>query len=198
MVIHSNHSWVLHVIKRFFCILLLLAVGLPGLSVAHDSNLATLMIIHPAKEQWIFEVKTPLYGLDQSVRTYHEEQTGKPSELIAGSKEYKELLIDYIKAEFKITASRHAGGTADEDPLPVETSLGAGRIKLDNHETAMAFEINNMPEDVYKLDIQLPYMSENEGQNNIVRLIEADRSTRYILNVLNDFEAEDIGFFQAK
>ncbi len=165
--------------------------------MAHDSSLATLLIVHLAEDKWIFEVKTPLYGLDQSLRAYREEKTGKSLEFTAGSKEYKELLVDYIKAGFDITAESEPEAEQERVVLPVKPTLGSGRIKLDDHQTVVAFEIKNMPEDFDSLKIRLPYMSQNEAQFNIVRLIEEDRATRYILSASNNFETEDIGFFQS-
>ncbi len=182
-------------IKRTFSFLLLLLYSVAGSSIAHDSNVATLLIVHLAEDKWVFEVKTPLYGLDQSLRVYQEEKTGKPLEFAAGSKEYKELLVGYIKAGFDITAESEPGAEKHGEVLPVKPTLGSGRIKLDDHQTVVAFEIKNMPEVFNSLKIHLPYMSQNEAQFNIVRLIDEERATRYVLSTLNNFEAVDVGFF---
>ena len=48
---------------------------------------------------------------------------------------------------------------------------------------------------VEELEVSFRYMSNNDSQHNIVRLIDGSRSQRYILNSSNGFEAADSGFF---
>ena len=174
---------------------LILCCSIPNLAVAHDSNLATLQIIHLDDGKWVFEVKTPLYGLDESVRQYLEEKTGEPVTLVAGSREYKEGLVDYIKAGFDMTASGSDTVDSEGDDASTHPSLGTGRIKLGDHMSVLIFEIKDMPRVVEDLALSFRYMSNNDAQHNIVRLIDGDRSQRYILSSDNGFKAADSGFF---
>lgn len=175
--------------------LLFLCCSVPDLAVAHDSNLATLQVIHVESDQWVFELKTPLYGLDQSLRKYLEDETGEPVSLIAGSREYKERLVEYIKAGFDVTTRGVDNVESGREVVSTRPSLGVGRLKLDDHMSILLFEIEDMPEVVEELEISFRYMSNNDAQHNIVRLIDGSRSQRYILNSSNGFAAVDSGFF---
>ena len=175
--------------------LLFLCCSVPDLAVAHDSNLATLQVIHVESDQWVFELKTPLYGLDQSLRKYLEDETAEPVSLIAGSREYKERLVEYIKAGFDVTTRGVDNVESGREVVSTRPSLGVGRLKLDDHMSILLFEIEDMPEVVEELEISFRYMSNNDAQHNIVRLIDGSRSQRYILNSSIGFAAVDSGFF---
>lgn len=183
--------------NRILRLLLLVCCSIPALSLAHDSNLATLQIIRLGPDRWVFELKTPLYGLDQSLRAYLEENTGEPTDLLAGSREYKERLVEYIKAEFDVTATGSRASQNAGEVVAVHPTLGAGRLKLDEHQSTLLFEIRGMPEKLEQLAFRFAYMSHNMAQHHMVRLIDGVRSERYILNGSNDFQAVNRGFFSA-
>ena len=182
--------------NRILRLLLLVCCSIPALSLAHDSNLATLQIIHLGPDRWVFELKTPLYGLDQSLRAYLDAETGEPAELLAGSREYKERLVEYIKAEFDVTATGSSTSQNVGETVTVHPTLGAGRMKLDEHQSTLVFEIQGMPEKLEQLAFRFAYMSHNDAHHTMVRLIDGVRSQRYILNGSNDFQAVDRGFFR--
>lgn len=182
-------------IGRFSRLLLLLSCVIPGLAGAHDSSLATLQVIHLDKTKWVFELKTPLYGLDQSLRQYLEAKSDEPVVLLAGTREYKERLVEYIKDRFDVTVRGSEEADHTRKLVSIRPDLGAGRLKLDNHMSALIFEIKDMPAVVEQLSFRFDYMSSNAAQNNIVRLIDGNRSQRYILNSANDFSAVNDGFF---
>ncbi len=181
--------------NRILRLLLLVCCSIPALSLAHDSHLATLQIIRLGVDRWVFELKTPLYGLDQSLRAYLEERAGEPTELLVGSREYKERLVDYVKAEFDVTATGSTASHNAREVVAVHPTLGRGRLKLDEHQSTLVFEIQGMPEKVEQLAFRFAYMSHNDAQHHMVRLIDGVRSERYILNGSNDFAAVNRGFF---
>lgn len=168
--------------------LLLALCSLPVICVAHDNSMATVQIIHTADGEWMFVVGTPLYELDQSVRRFHQDSDEGDSELTTGSREYKKRLVQYIKSGFNLNVATSDGHSV----VPV---LGKGRMKLDNHQTQLAFEIKNMPAAFDKLEFKFAYMSGNNVQQNVVRLVDGDRTKRYTLSASNNFEGLDNGFF---
>ena len=183
--------------NRLFRLMLLVCCSIPALSLAHDSNFATLQIIRQGPDRWVFELKTPLYGLDQSLRAYLEEHTGEPAELLAGSREYKERLVDYIKAEFDVTATGSNASQNAGESVAVHPTLGAGRLKLDEHQSTFVFAIQGMPDKVEQLAFRFAHMSHNDAQHHMVRRVDGVRSQRYILSGSNDFGAVDSGFFRS-
>ena len=95
------------------------------------------------------------------------------------------LIVAYIKEEFDITARTAA--TDDAQSQSTKLTLGQGRIKLNNHLSTLLFQIKSMPKETDKLVIRLPYMSHNEAQNNILRMVDGERSTRHVLSASNNF-----------
>lgn len=180
---------------RVFALALLLLGCVPGLAIAHDSSVATLQLIHLANDKWLFEMKTPLYGLDQALRRELDESAGESAGLLPGSREYKERLVAYVKQGFEVTATAPSGETDEVGLVEVQPQLGAGRLKLNDHQSVLMFEIQDMPNAVEALEMRFGYMSHNMAQHNILRLVDGERSRRYILNVDNAFGAVDRGFF---
>ena len=176
--------------------LLLIFASLHGISHAHDSSVATLQIIRLSPDKWVFEVKTPLYGLDQAMRKFNANKSNNLTVLVVGSKKYKELIVEYVKAEFDISAWSKATDNKSKNNNHVKLTLGKGRIKLDDHVSTLVFEIKGMPKKSEKLEFLLPYMSHNEKQHNILRLIDGKRSKHYILSSSNNYLAIDTAFFQ--
>lgn len=175
------------------CLLLLLCYR-GNFAVAHDSNIATFQIRRLETDQWIYEVMAPLYGLDQSMRASSAAKSADISELVIGSTAYKQQIVAHIKEGFEVRAISDRPG--DQPEQTMQLSLGQGRIKLDDHLSVLIFEIKGMPEMIEQLDFHLGNMSNNEAQNNVLRLIDGERKQRYILNAENGFAGQDIGFFR--
>jgi hypothetical protein len=175
--------------------LLILLSCLSPYAAAHDNNIATFQIRRIGSTQWVYEVMTPLYGLDQSMRASMTNTTENNAELVVGSTEYKEKIVAHIKEGFKVTATNNS--VDDKTKQTVQLTLGQGRIKLNDHLTILIFEIKGMPTSVEQLNFHLTNMSNNQSQNNMLRLIDGQRSQHYVLNKSNQFTAQDNGFFSA-
>jgi len=176
-------------------LILLLVLNFPTIAFAHDTGFATLRIIRINSAEWAFEVKTPLYGLDQSMRRFNATNPDSLKNLVVGSKKYKELIVAYIKEAFDVMAWTAAidGGAQSQS---TKLTLGQGRIQLNNHLSTLIFQIKGVPKEMDKLAIQLPYMSGNKSQHNVLRLIDGKRKKRYTLSATNDFSVNDIEFFK--
>jgi len=179
--------------KKRYVILLIFALMFSAVSDAHDSNIATFQIRHLEDNRWIYEVMTPFYSIDQSLIAASTDKASV-SALSKNSVEYKQRLVAHIKQAFDVIAVSESA-----ENLPVNISkqlrLGEGRIKIDDHLSVFIFEIIGMPENVYTLNFHLSYMANNASQNNVLRLIDGDKSKKYFLNHKNNFTGVDIGFF---
>ena len=169
-----------------------------GASYSHDSSIATLQVIRLQPDKWVFELRTPLYGLDQAMRKFNSEKNADLEDLVAGSKRYKELIVEYVKSAFHVTTSTDSANTNPQGDKSSKPRLGPGRIKLDDHVSTLIFDIVNMPSGSENIEFNLPYMSYNESQHNVLRLIDFDRSQRYILSSDNDFSVVDGEFFSGE
>jgi len=169
--------------------LFILFFSLSCKSFAHDTNTATFQIRQIAPQQWIYEVMTPLYNIDSSLRAI-DKQTPKAD---TKSVKYKEKIIAYIKQGFNVKATGYdAHNIAVKD---VKLTLGQGRIKLDDHLSTLIFKIKGMPNKLSQLDFHLASMSNNVKYNNIFRLIDGDKHKRFLLNKDNDFSGKALDFF---
>lgn len=178
----------------FKIITLLFSLSFVHHSFAHDSNIATFHIRHMADDLWVYELMTPLHGLDTSLREAMKGDTGLAN-LAQESTEYKQKLITHIKIGFDVSAMEYSEDKSATKP--VKLSLGKGRIKLNEHQSVFIFEIKGMPKDVMQLDFRLASMSNNDSQNNLLRLIDGQKTKKYLLNQSNDFSGQSIGFFHS-
>lgn len=185
-----TRSCLLH--GRFRLGVLLLACLLPGLSttaLAHDQNVASIRIIQQSPDTWIFDLRTPLGRLDQSMRRFHADADSPiPASSDRDSNHYKALVVDYVKSVFSLEFA----GDIDQNATP---ALGRGRIKLADHLSILIFEIRHMPDEPGAMSLTLPYMAENTGQHTILWLIDGKRSERHVLSEKNRFSLPDTGFF---
>ena len=181
-----------HIVRLLLLGIVLL--GIPVTSNAHDSNLAAMQIRKLEHQVWVYEVMTPLYSLDQSMRSFNADRAEQVAAIEVGSIEYKQEIVAHIKQGFNIQVS---GFDTDGNAVTSrELSLGQGRISLGDHLSTLIFEIKGMPERVDELSFYLNNMSNNPKQTNLLRLIEGDRQTRYSLHSENNFSGVDRGFFR--
>jgi hypothetical protein len=84
--------------KKVKFILLVCVLMFSGVSNAHDSNIATFQIRHLDDGRWIYEVMTPLYGIDQSLIASSSNKA-KLKAIPKGSTAYKQRLVGKIKLD---------------------------------------------------------------------------------------------------
>jgi hypothetical protein len=89
--------------KKVKFILLVGVLMFSGVSNAHDSNIATFQIRHLDDGRWIYEVMTPLYGIDQSLIASSSNKA-KLKAIPKGSTAYKQRLVAHIKQAFDVKA----------------------------------------------------------------------------------------------
>ena len=159
-------------------------------AIAHDANVSTIKLSRLPSNNWVFELYTPLHGLDKAMRQFNQENMIDPGELEQDSKRYKELIVDYVKSNFKLAPE--LDNVQSGTPSP---SLGSGRMKLGEHASVLIFDIENMPETVDELTLHLAYMGNNPAQQNILWLIDDERKQKHVLRADNSFTVQDSDFF---
>ena len=169
----------------------LVLAGTWSVAVAHGDNVATIKISRQPSNNWIFELHTPLHGLDEAMREINKERAPELAELDQNSVEYKELIVDYVKSEFALEQV----GADNNATAKSASSLGRGRLRLGEHASVLMFEITNMPDESEEVTLHLPYMENIAGQANVLWLVDGDRSERYVLTADNKFTASDVDFF---
>lgn len=168
--------------------------GMPISVNAHDTNIATFQIRRMDSNQWLYELMTPLYSLDQSIRSFNPDKTERLDEIEVGSIEYKQEIVAHIKQGFNVLVT---GVDTDGEIVASQAlSLGQGRINLDDHMSTLIFEIKGMPEQVEELTFYLNNMSKNPKQMNLLRLIDGDEQQRYSLHSENNFSITVTEFFK--
>ena len=88
---------------------------------------------------------------------------------------YKKLVVKYIRA--------HTELIADGKTL----TIGVGAIKLGNHETDLRFYIQNYPEKVKKLVVNIDAFKENENHQTIFWWYTPEKTDKVILSAKNDY-----------
>jgi len=167
-------------------------LGVASHASAHDTNFAFIKIIRLPSNVWSFELNTPLYELDRSMRQFNAERSRDLKDLTVGTPRYKELIVEYVRTTFMLD---HVA-LNDSKSLSSKPNLGPGRIKLGNHESVLIFTIENMPAAPRELTLRLPFMANNAGQHNILWLIDSLRTQRHIFNEDNHFTVSVTELFE--
>lgn len=173
------------------CTVAVISVVWAPIIEAHGTGHATVRIVRTPQATWIFELQAPLSTLDDAMRHWSRQRGYSVDNIESNSNEYKELLVDYIKQRFTVTAVH---GKAHERDL-VKPFLGEGRMKLGQHISVFSFEILHMPNRVEDLTFTLPYMQELQGQQNLLQLIDNARSFRAVLKASNQYSLVGTDFF---
>ena len=179
-----------HQLSALLIVCVLTGVG--KAAIAHDANVSTIKVVRQPSDSWVFELHTPLHGLDEAMRQFNKERQVEPGDLAQDSKRYKELIVDYVKSNFilelQINDNQHAMA------IP---SLGTGRMKLGEHASVLMFKIENMPKTVNELTLHFAYMGNNPAQQNILWLIDDERKQRFVLRADNNFTVRHSDFFSS-
>lgn len=92
--------------------------------------------------------------------------------------QYKKVLIEYLKCHVRLAAE---GGV-----LP----LGVSAIKLGNHQTEVRIALEDYPDEVKLLEVQIDAFSENKGQQSIFWWVSSEENkAKCVLSARNDFSA---------
>ncbi len=156
--------------------LLLVLVGLIGsLNVmAHNPLAARFELEATSPRVTLLHVYLSQTGLHQAL-LQHYPTTDFTSVSV---EEYKRLAVTYLK--------EHVSLTADGVPL----ILGEGGIKVGSHETDFKFLVDNYPERVERLDVDIMAFTENEHHTSIFWWRRTAEKSKLILSVENGFRGQ--------
>ena len=192
VVLRDNSAIMTRLFHNLSALLILCVSMGVGTAMAHDANVSTIKVIRQPSNSWVFELHTPLHGLDEAMRQFNNERSTDPGDLAKDSTRYKELIVDYVKSNFILEPQINDGHSGT-----TRVSLGTGRMKLGEHASVLMFDIQNMPETVNELTLHLAYMGNNPAQQNILWLIDDERRQRYVLRADNNFTIENSDFFNS-
>jgi hypothetical protein len=112
-------------------------------------------------------------GANQAlIKKYGQETIQQKSTL-----EYKELLVDYIKANFNLSINNE------------KIALLDGGIKLGNHQTDLKFILSSFPKKIESIKINILAFQENEKHQTIFSYNLYGLVDKAILSDKNDYSA---------
>lgn len=162
-------------IMRILTLILLISTSV----VAHNPLIASFTISQQ-NGIWMLDINLAQVGAHEAMKVHYTNLNLDEM----GEKEYKELMVAYIKKTCKMKFNGK------------EVALGEGGIKLGNHETSLRFVLKGIEEIPNSMELKVLCFSENEGQQNIVSLIQQGHKQKHIAEAGNDytiylFAAED-------
>jgi hypothetical protein len=111
-------------------------------------------------------------GLNQAmIKEYSKIQLDSLDE-----KEYKELIVEYIKSNFSLTI--------DQEELPIET----GGIKLGDHQTDLKFVLAPILKNVKRIDINISAFKKNKEHQTIFFYHIYDKQDHVVLDPENNYK----------
>jgi hypothetical protein len=115
-------------------------------------------------------------GINQALLKTHDPQE------LAGldQQQLEELIVDYVKRNFSLSVNKQ------------EVALQAGGIKLGSHQTDLKFVLASFPEQVERIDVNIPAFSENDNHQTIFSYSIAGKDEHVILSLDNDYQSSII------
>lgn len=152
----------------------------PFCSFAHNPLSAKFELI-AGEDASLLNINLSQGGLSKTLNdTYGKEEIEKLS-----SKEYKELIIKYIKDNFILKIEGQTLG------------IEAGGIKFGSHQTDLKFLMPSISKTANEMEIEIRAFSENENHQNIFYYTFYQKKGHLILSESNSFKA-DLDIIESK
>jgi hypothetical protein len=97
-------------------------------------------------------------------------------------------MVAFLKESLSLTVTPAPGA-------PARVRLGAGRFKLGSHQSYFDFAVEGMPREPRGVALRIATLAQRPGQTVLLRLIDGDRTERFVLTKENDFAMADRAFF---
>ena len=144
----------------------------PLFLLAHNPLSAKYYLEHSPKGTFI-----NIYLSQDGVNQAMIQKYGAPMLQQQNPLAFKQLIVDYIKTNFELTAN---GQTV---------ALREGGIKLGNHQTDLKFILTPLPPNVQELNIHVPAFQENAQHQTIFSYNINNHINKVILNEQNNYQA---------
>lgn len=156
--------------------LLFISIIVAGAAKAHNPLVSTFTISQ-LNGIWTLDIALAQSGAHEALKKKYPEKD-LDNLLLTDHIAYKQLVIAYIKETCVIKVN---------GKLVV---LGAGGIKIGDHETSVRLMLEKMPEAIEKMELSIRSFNENEGQQNVVAIIQDGHKRKHVLNKENNFVAK--------
>jgi len=137
---------------------------------AHDYQISSLRL-NIFRNEAILEFNLSQYGIEQALVKKYPSLDLKT----ITSKEFKEILIKYIKETVFLSANGQS------------LKIGSGIIRLQSHQSDLKFKVINLPETIKYLDVNAHCFEENKKQQNFFTIIKNELNARVKLTKENSF-----------
>jgi hypothetical protein len=162
-----------------------LVLGFPVLACAHDGHIATAQL-RRTSEGWRYEFMAPQHALEEGLESWRKGQAA-PARASEGAA-FREAMVAFLKESLSLTVTPAPGA-------PARVHLGAGRFKLGSHQSYFDFALEGMPSSPALVTVRIATLAQRPGQTVLLRLIDGDRTERFVLTAENDFAVTDRAFF---
>ena len=164
---------------------LALLLGVPALACAHDGHIATAQL-RKTSEGWRYEFMAPQHALEEGLESWRRGRAA-PDWASEGAA-FREAMVAFLKESLSLTVTPAPGA-------PARVRLGAGRFKLGSHQSYFDFAVEGMPLEPQEVTLRIATLAQRPGQTVLLRLIDGDRTERFVLTEENDFAMTDRAFF---
>ncbi|MBU2996081.1 hypothetical protein KO500_06535 [Cellulophaga baltica] len=145
----------------------------PIFLLAHNP-LSAVYRLDPQNDGGILKIYLTQAGVNKALKDIHGVDYIKT----LSEKEFKELIVNYIKENISITIN--------DDKIRLEK----GGIRYGDHETDLTFITSTLPEIIKNIDLKITSFKDNEYHQTVFYLRKKDGSSeKFILNSDNNFEA---------
>lgn len=144
----------------------------PFITLAHNP-LSAKYHLNAGQKASILTIQLSQDGVNQVLI----EKYGKEKINTIEQKEFKELIVDYIKSNFNLSINQEA------------VELKKGGIKLGNHQTDLKFVLPPLFEEVDNFSISIPAFKENRNHQTIFSYKFLDKKGKVILGKNNDYKS---------
>jgi hypothetical protein len=153
---------------------------------AHNVNLASFKFMPSATDprdnplvldqtSWTLTVNTSLHNLHQSLL-----KTNKEEQLIDGGVYNRHIAIEYLMNNTHITLNDEISSVELQH---IRSSIG-------NHQSIFVFKILNSPANITSFNFDIPAMSDNPNQMNLIKVTGGEWNTHIVLSKKNNFQGE--------
>lgn len=156
---------------KYAIIGLILLIG-PLFSFGHNP-LSASYYLKVGPQASILHINLSQVGLEQALLQKHGAAALKDLD----PKQWKELIVAYVKSNFHLTMDRQA------------ISLEEGGIKLGSHQTDLKFVLPPWPQAVQEIKVHIPAFQENDYHQSIFSYDLAGKKDKVILGPNNDYRA---------
>lgn len=153
--------------------LLFISLVVAGTARAHNPLVATFTFSQQ-NGVWMIDIALAQTGAHEALKKKYPEKD-LDNLLQDDHVAYKQLMIAYIKETCSIKANNKF------------TKLGAGGIQLGDHETSIRLMVENMPANLESMTLNISSFQENEGQQNVIAIIQRGHKRKFIADASNNF-----------